>query len=259
MTAALAATPPFSRVRAALTSLPGVLLVVVLLTVLCRVETTAVPWSPYFIFYGLLALLIPLWLGSVPIRATRLSGKPLWRLTAMVAVLAISIDSGIFTIAYDSLLAHLGLAQPFYSISGATNLLIQTVSVRQQISLLAAMGIFGLFVLLWAPVAEELFYRGYVYTSLKQHLPLAAAWGISVAAFWPASRTVHYLLVNLHLARPSNVGWQAGRCHRCLGLQHAPDFASSWANAVFRQPGYRWIPAAPHAHIASKTAGLTAS
>jgi membrane protease YdiL (CAAX protease family) len=194
MTAALAATPPFSRVRAALTSLPGVLLVVVLLTVLCRVETTAVPWSPYFIFYGLLALLIPLWLGSVPIRATRLSGKPLWRLTAMVAVLAISIDSGIFTIAYDSLLAHLGLAQPFYSISGATNLLIQTVSVRQQISLLAAMGIFGLFVLLWAPVAEELFYRGYVYTSLKQHLPLAAAWGISVAAFG-LRHIVHYFYI----------------------------------------------------------------
>ena len=194
MTAALAATPPFSRVRAALTSLPGVLLVVVLLTVLCRVETTAVPWSPYFIFYGLLALLIPLWLGSVPIRATRLSGKPLWRLTAIVAVLAISIDSGIFTIAYDSLLAHLGLAQPFYSISGATNLLIQTVSVRQQISLLAAMGIFGLFVLLWAPVAEELFYRGYVYTSLKQHLPLAAAWGISVAAFG-LRHIVHYFYI----------------------------------------------------------------
>lgn len=183
MTAALAVTPPFSRARAALTSLPGVLLVVLLLTLLCRVETTGVPWSPYFVCYGLLALLIPLWLGVAPIRATRLAGKALWRVTALVAVFAIGIDSGVFTLGYDWLLGQLGLAQPFYSISGATNLLIQTVSVRQQLSLLTAMGIFGLFVLLWAPVAEELFYRGYVYTSLKQHLPLAAAWGISVAAF----------------------------------------------------------------------------
>lgn len=193
--------PLLGNLKAFLTSVPSVLLTVALLTLLCRIETTAVPWSPYFVIYGLLALLIPLWLGVAPIRPTRLAGKALWRLTAVVAVLAISVDSGIFTISYDWLLGQLGLAQPFYSINGATNLLIQTVSVRQHMSLLTATGIFGLFVLLWAPVAEELFYRGYVFGSLKQHLPLAAAWGISVAVFG-LRHVIHfyYLWPNLSVA-----------------------------------------------------------
>lgn len=199
MNASPAIALPFARVRAGLTSVPGVLLVVALLTLLCRIETTAVPWSPYFVVYGLLALLIPLGLGAAPIRATRLSGTALWRLTAAVAVLAIGIDSGIFTLSYDWLLAQWGLAQPFYSISGATNLLIQTVSERQQISLMTAMGVFGVFVLLWAPVAEELFYRGYVYGSLKQHLPLAAAWGISVAVFG-LRHVIHFYYLWPHLS-----------------------------------------------------------
>ena len=69
--------------------------VVALLTLLCRIETTAVPWSPYFVIYGLLALLIPLWLGVAPIRPTRLAGKALWRLTAVVAVLALLKMAGL--------------------------------------------------------------------------------------------------------------------------------------------------------------------
>lgn len=183
MNATLAVALPFSRVRAGLTSVPGVLLVVALLTLLCRIETTSAPWSPYFFAYGALALALPLWLGCAPIKPRRLTGKPLWRATAVMAVLAILIDSGVFTITYDWLLQQNGYFQPFYSISGATNLLIETVAIRQHLSQITAMGIFGVMVLLWAPVAEELFYRGYVYTSLKQHLPLAVAWGISVAVF----------------------------------------------------------------------------
>ena len=201
MHATQALVPPFDRVRTGLTSVSGVLLVVALLTWLCRIETSAAPWSPYFFAYGALALALPLWLGCAPIKPTRLTGKPLWRVTAAVAALAILIDSGVFSIGYDWLLQQIGHYQPFYSISGATNLLIQTVAVRQHISVLTAMGIFGLFVLLWAPVVEELFYRGYVYTSLKQHLPLATAWGISVAAFG-LRHVIHfyYLWPNLSLA-----------------------------------------------------------
>ncbi len=66
-------------------------------------------------------------------------------------------------------------------------------------SLMTAMGVFGMFVLLWAPIAEELFYRGYVYTSLKQHLPLAAAWGISVAAFG-LRHVIHFYYLWPHLS-----------------------------------------------------------
>lgn len=194
-----ALAPPLDRLRAGLTSVPGVLLVVALLTLLCRMETTAVPWSPYFFGYGALALAIPLWLGGAPIKPLRLTGKPLWRVTAAVAMLAIVIDSGIFTLGYDAVLQQLGLYQPFYSISGATNRMVETVVQRQHLSPFAAMGIFGVLTLLWAPVAEELFYRGYVYGSLKRHLPVAAAWGISVAAFG-LRHTIHFFYLWPHLS-----------------------------------------------------------
>ena len=194
-----ALAPPFARLRAGLISLPGVLLVVALVTLLCRLETTLAPWSPYFFGYGALALAVPLWLRGAPITPLRLAGKPLWRVTAAVATLAIGVDSGIFTLGYDALLQQLGLYQPFYSISGATNRMVDTVAQRQNLSQLAAMGIFGVLTLLWAPVAEELFYRGYVYGSLKRHLPLAAAWAISVAAFG-LRHTIHFYYLWPHLS-----------------------------------------------------------
>jgi membrane protease YdiL (CAAX protease family) len=200
-----AAPLALERLRAALTSLPGVLIVVVALTVLCRIETTNAPWAPYFFAYGALALLIPLLVGVAPLRATKLTGKALWKLTAATAAVGILVDSGVFTLGYDALLLHLGLQQPFYSISGATNLTVETVAARQHMSPMAAMGIFGAIVLLWAPVAEELFYRGYVYGNLKRHLPVAAAWGISVLAFG-LRHTIHffYLWPDLSVA---GVAW----------------------------------------------------
>lgn len=191
--------PLIDRLRAALVSVPGVLLVAALLTLLCRIETTAAPWSPYFFGYGALALAIPLWLGRAPIKPLRLSGKPLWKVTAAVAVLAVAVDSGVFTLGYDRLLQYAGLYQPFYSISGASNLMVETVAQRQHVSAITAMGIFGVMVLLWAPVAEELFYRGYVYGSLKRHLPLAAAWGISVAVFG-LRHAIHFFYLWPHLS-----------------------------------------------------------
>lgn len=182
---------PGNSLRLAATSVPGVLVVVGLLMLLCGIETTAAPWAPYFFAYGALTLAIPLWLRVAPVQPARLVGKPLWRITAIVALLSIAVDSGIFTIGYDALLKHLGLYQPFNSISGASNLMVENVVQRQQLAPITAMGIFGAISLLWAPVAEELFYRGYVYGSLKRHLPMAWAWGLSVAAFG-LRHTIHF-------------------------------------------------------------------
>lgn len=192
---------PLDRLRAALTSLPGVLLVVVALTVLCRVETTQAPWAPYFLSYGAMALLIPLLVGVGPIWATKISGKALWKLTALTAVVAIGFDSGVFTLGYDALLAHWGLLQPFYSITSATDAMVELVTQRQQLSKIEALGIFAILALVWAPVVEELFYRGYVYNHLKRHLPKAAAWGIAVLAFG-LRHTLHffYLFPQLSVA-----------------------------------------------------------
>ena len=192
------------RLCAWLVSVPGVLFTLVAATVLCRIETTNAPWSPYFLSYGALALAVPLWLGIRPIRPARLSGKALWRITALVAVVAIGIDSGIFTIGYDWLLGRLGLYQPFYSISAATDLMVATVASREHLSPWLAEGIFGLLVLIWAPLAEELFYRGYVYGSLKQALPQAVAWAIAVGMFG-LRHSLHFFYMWPHLSVAGSV------------------------------------------------------
>jgi membrane protease YdiL (CAAX protease family) len=172
-------------------SVPGVLLIVCLLTLLCYIETTIAIWAPYFFVYAILTIAIPLWVGVKKLKSDRVYRKTNWVLIATVIALAVAIDSGCFIIGYDSLLKYLGKFQPYYSISGATNLMVETVAQKNQLSTLVVMGIFGAITLLWAPYAEELFYRGYVYENLKRHIPLIAAWIISVF-FFSIRHTIHF-------------------------------------------------------------------
>lgn len=193
ITGAACRLPLALGLRAWLASAPGALLATLAISAVCALESTVAPWAPYFIFYGALAILIPSIAGLAPIRPPRLHGRPLWRLTAIVAVLAIAVDSGVFTIGYDLLLQWMGLTgQAFYSISGATALLVETVAHRTGLSPLAAQGIFGVFVLLWAPIGEELFYRGYLYGALKSRMPGAAAFVVAAACF-SARHVLHFL------------------------------------------------------------------
>ena len=140
------------------------------LTVLCFIESAKmVPWSPYFILFAILTIVLPRFFDSTPIRPTKMHGRKLWAFMAFMTIVSCAIDTGIFVVAWDWLLARINLSgKPFYSMAGALTYLIEVVSKERNLTLLKAQAIFGAFMLLWAPIGEELFYRGYVYGSLKE-------------------------------------------------------------------------------------------
>lgn len=209
ITATACRTPLTAGLRSCLASTPGALLVTLAISTVCALESTVAPWAPYFVVYGALALLIPNLVGIAPIRPTRLHGRPLWRITAIVAVLAIAVDSGVFTLGYDLLLQRMGLGgQAFYSISGATARLVEMVAYRTGLSPLAAQGIFGVFVLLWAPIGEELFYRGYLYGALKSRMPGVAAFVIAAVCF--SARHVPHFLYLWPTVSIAGLAWALG-------------------------------------------------
>ena len=129
-------------------------------------------------------------------------------MTALVAVFAIGIDSRVFT---------LGLRLVAWPTGLGTAILFDRrrhqsadpdgVGAAAAVTALTATS-FGLFVLLWAPVAEELFYRGYVYTSLKQHLPLWLPPGTFPS---PGASACAHVIHSMPLARLSVAGvvWPA--------------------------------------------------
>jgi membrane protease YdiL (CAAX protease family) len=148
----------------------AVIALTLVLTAICYIESAKmVPWSPYFILFAGLTVILSRLFDSTPILPTRMNGRRLWLFMALMIIVCCTIDAGVFTIGWDWFLARIGLEdKPFYSMAGALNYLIATVAHDHHITLTKAQAIFGAFVLLWAPVGEELFYRGYVYNSLKE-------------------------------------------------------------------------------------------
>ena len=140
------------------------------LTALCFIESAKmVPWSPYFILFAILTVVLPRFFDSTPIWPTKMHGRKLLLFMALMIIVGCAIDTGVFVFGWDWFLARIGLGgKPFYSMAGALNTLIATVAKNRHLTLAQAQAVFGAFVLVWAPIGEELYYRGYVYNSLKE-------------------------------------------------------------------------------------------
>jgi membrane protease YdiL (CAAX protease family) len=170
-------SPAELGLRACMRMPVAVITLTLALTAICFIESARmVPWSPYFIIFAGLTVILSRLFDSTPIMPTRMHGRKLWQFMALMIIVCCAIDAGIFTIGWDWFLVRIGLGdEPFYSMAGALNYLIVSVSKNRHLSLVQAQAIFGAFVLLWAPIGEELFYRGYVYNSLKDRYSLRTA------------------------------------------------------------------------------------
>jgi hypothetical protein len=78
-----------------------------------------------------------------------------------VFLLALVVDQGIAGALYPRVLDLVGVGgDPYYSPDTALGELADGAAIRFGISPDAALGLYGAFILIWAPVGEELFYRG---------------------------------------------------------------------------------------------------
>lgn len=178
-----------------------------LMTGLVLFESVVPPWAPYFIIYALLALILPVFLGAYNFGQFADVIKQWWKLILAVFFIALVWDQGICTFLQDKLLGLAGKAQdPFYSLSAALVMLSEKAGIKFGISAEAAMLLYAAFVLLWAPVAEELFYRGYVQGALRKDLGLMPAVLMS-AAFFAVRHMTHFVFLTPDIPWFASAGW----------------------------------------------------
>ena len=157
-----------SQTKSWLTSDAGVLIVSVALLLVALVESFLVPWAPFFPVFAVIALALPLVLKTYSFGKfgkVMIGFLPFILLFLALSVLWDQISSGVILQLF---LNALGVAgNPVYSLPAGIDAIFGAVTARTSLSLDAAQLVFAVFVLIWAPIGEELFYRGYVYGSFR--------------------------------------------------------------------------------------------
>jgi membrane protease YdiL (CAAX protease family) len=177
-------------VQAFLSTPAGALTAAVVLTALVAWESVFPPWAPYFVLYAIAAIALPLWIPaqwipaqwSPPTSARAVLARHGGPAAALIA-LYVAFDLGVMGGLLGGLLVRAGLDTPFYSLPQAIDAVLALASTRLGLSSEASLGLFAAFVLLWAPVGEELFYRRYLYGALRQRWGVWGAAGLSSALF----------------------------------------------------------------------------
>lgn len=171
------------------------------LTPLVLAESIFPPWAPYFVVYALLAILIPLALQGYQFGSFRAVLRTHWQLVLGVLVAAVIWNEGAAWL-YERVLAGCGLdGNPFFSLNAALEALTDMAARKFSITSDAALMLYAAFILIWAPVGEELLYRGYMQGVLRRSKSFKASALVS-AAFFGIRHATHlfFLWPNVPLA-----------------------------------------------------------
>lgn len=190
-------------------SVPGALTTAAVLTLTALAESYFPPWAPYFIVYAVLAILIPLALGSCAFGSFREAIGGHWKLILGVFALAVIVDQGIAGWLYQRVLDVFGAGgDPYYSLDAALEKLADAAAGKFGISPDAALGLYALFILLWAPIGEELFYRGYLQGALRSAGSFRASAPVS-AVFFGIRHATHFFFLYPDIPWVAAASWAA--------------------------------------------------
>jgi membrane protease YdiL (CAAX protease family) len=154
--------------RKAFLSEGGIIIVSCILLALALYESSLAAWAPYFFLFALIALAIPLAFRTFRFGKLKEVFRQSWKVIVLIWVASILWDqstSGFIAKTYLSAFGVLG--NPEYSLPAFTDALLAGAAVRLGITPMAATIIFAGFAFIWAPLGEELFYRGYIFGGLR--------------------------------------------------------------------------------------------
>jgi membrane protease YdiL (CAAX protease family) len=193
-----------------LLSIPGVFAVSVLLTLIVLAESIFPPWAPYFIVYAILAIAIPVCLKTYRFGSVRQVFGDHWRLFLTILVLAVVVDEGVFTWLYQHVLDVFGVGgNAFFSLNAAIDVLANAAAHKFSITKDAALGLYALFIVVWAPVGEELFYRGYIQGALRQTKSYKIS-AIVSAIFFSVRHATHVFFLWPNVPWVAALSWVVG-------------------------------------------------
>jgi membrane protease YdiL (CAAX protease family) len=157
------------KIRNWLLTESGVLWTSIILTIIVLMESVLAPWSPYFIIYAILAIAIPILLGTYTFGSFLGAMRKNWKILLTILFLVVFVDEVVFNRLYQWGLDHFGVGgNPFYSLNAATVVMIEAIASKFSITPDAAQMLYAFFVIIWAPIGEELYYRGYIQGVLRQ-------------------------------------------------------------------------------------------
>jgi len=172
----------------------GIFTTAILLTAIVALESKLVLWSPYFLIYAVLAILIPLALRICRFGSLKSTFKKRYRVIAIVFVLSALWSCGL-DLFLSYALEKLRLVDiSYYSLQAAINLLAQETALKFGISPAAAMSVYAFFTLVWAPIGESLFYLGYIQEALRREHSFTFA-ALASASFFGLRHGTHFLFL----------------------------------------------------------------
>ena len=147
----------------------GVIWISIILTIIVLIESKLTIWAPYFIIYAILAIIVPLSLKTYRFGSFTKIVKNKWKIILIVFLLAVFFDEVIFNWLYQWILDGLGIGStPFYSLNATLVVMIAEIANKFSITPDLARMLYAFFIIIWAPIGEELFYRGYIQGVLQR-------------------------------------------------------------------------------------------
>jgi membrane protease YdiL (CAAX protease family) len=193
----LAASPAGAWILASLTTLLAVL------------ESSAVPWAPFLIGYALILPVPGLVLGTARFGGlgAGFGGHP--GAAAGLACGILAWEIGVMGFLYESIAPRL-FRGPSERISpaAAMDALLEATSRRHRLRPKTVQIWAAAYFLLWAPLAEELFFWGYLYPVWRSAYG-AALGAFLVAAFFAVRHGAHFLFLKGRYPRPAAIAFMA--------------------------------------------------
>jgi membrane protease YdiL (CAAX protease family) len=164
------------------------------LTLILFAESRWLPWSPFFLIFAVLAPALPLATGAYAF------GDPVapWRdHGGFIAALGLAMlvwEHGVAYWLYERVLlrARGRDGSVFHSPTAALAEAARAAREKARMGGKTFGAVQGCYTLLWAPLAEELFYWGYLYGGLRAAMPAGMA-GLITSLFFAARHLAHFM------------------------------------------------------------------
>ncbi len=173
-----------------------IILIGTILTVIVALESIYyVPWSPYFLIYAALAIIIPIYAKSYRFGSLRYAFSKKNLVSFIIFLTLISMVLFVIEYTYNYILSLYGFGNnPYYSLSEALHDLAEKAGLKFGINVETAIGIYAIYVIVWAPIGEELFYRGYMFGGLRNRYNFATS-AILSSLFFCIRHMTHFIFL----------------------------------------------------------------
>ena len=168
---------------------PGAaLLITVLFTGVALLENTLLPWAPFYFATIWLTTTLPMGVGGFSFGSFRSISRRTWIGIVLLPVALQGLGGVWMTVIYPGLLSGAGVAAdsisgPYHDLGSALQAMFSAAAVKWKTGPGTIQFTYLGLIFLWAGLGEELFYRGYLYTSLRGRWGAAAAGLVSSALF----------------------------------------------------------------------------